>query len=121
MLDDLLGAVGQDVRPGPEPAAEGRGGLQQRDGDPALGQHDRRADPGDAAAHHDGLGPGGRGAGEPRVGGDEGARAHAQRRGAGGGVRGAEHVVEPRCGAGPRAPGRGPRRCRKATVRPPVA
>ena len=97
MLDDLVGAVGQRVRPGPEPPAEGRRGLQQRDGDPALGQHHRRADPGDPAAHHDGLGPGRDGAGEPRVGGDErcaGACA-AARRGRRG--RGAEHVVEPRC------------------------
>jgi probable F420-dependent oxidoreductase len=91
VLDDLLGAVGQHVRPRPEPTAERRGGLEERDGDAALGQHDGRADPGDATAHHDGLGAGWCSAGKAGVGGDEGARAHAQRRGAGGGVRRAEH------------------------------
>ena len=56
VLDDLVGPVRQRVRPGAEPAAEGRRGLQQGDRDPALGEHHGRADPGDPAADDDGLG-----------------------------------------------------------------
>ncbi len=97
VLDDLVRAVGQRVRPGTEPPAQRRRRLQQRDGHPPLGQHHRGADPGDPPADDDGLGPVRDGARQPRVGGDDDARAHAQRRGAGGEGGGAEHAVEPRC------------------------
>ena len=97
VLDDLVGAVRQRVRPGAEPAAEGRRGLQQGDRDPALGEHHGRADPGDPAADDDGLGAVRHGAGPTGVGGDDGAGPHPQGRGAGGERGGAEHGVQPRC------------------------
>ena len=48
--------AGHVHRPGPRPAAEGVGGLQQHDLDAALGQPGRRGQAGDAAADHDDTG-----------------------------------------------------------------
>ena len=56
VLDHLLGAVRQGVRPGAEPAAEGGRRLQQGDRHPALGQHHRGADPGHPGPDHHRLG-----------------------------------------------------------------
>src|SRR4051794_22504096 len=99
VLDDLVRAVRQRVRPRPEAPAERGCGFEQGDGDPPLRQHDRRADPGDPSADDDGLGAVRGRARQPRVCGDDDARPHPQRRGAGAERGGAEHAVEPRCAA----------------------
>ena len=83
MLDDLLGAVGQRVRPRAEPAAEGLRRLEQRDGHTALGQHHRGAHARDPAPDDHRLGAGRRGPRAQRVGGHQHARTHAQGSGAG--------------------------------------
>ena len=59
VLDDLVRAVGQRVRPARRAARPGRRRLEQRDRHPALGQHHRGADPGDPPADDDGLGASG--------------------------------------------------------------
>ena len=95
MLDDLVRAVGQRVRPGTEPPAQRRRRLEQRDGHPRSASTTAALTPAippptttASVAVRDG-------AWQPRVGGDDDAGAHAQRRGPGGEGGGAEHAVEP--------------------------
>ena len=98
MLDDLLGPVRQRVRPGAEPPAEGRRGLQQGHGDASLGEHHGGADPGDAAADDDGLGAAGTVRGRC---GSAGTTVRGRiRSGAAREVREGERARRPRVGAG---------------------